>query len=537
MNKKRTKRILVLILVLMALVIFLQNFNGKNKLTGFTIEPLIVGVDLPLPEELYNDDERCEYCIEFKELAYCDAIILSYKKDECYNIYASEYNDITACDKISDANLRDNVCKPRVELFNPTTTLQITSNLAAEYHLESVSNPITDSIDNYSATNYGAISTSGVSGNAFKFDGVNDYVLAPSSAINRNSGSISLWINTATSGKDIYNTHSGAWNQNTLWFSGTTLYLRICGGSTCPDITYPASGILDNRWHHVTATWVANEETALYVDGVKVGNKSATPAFTPGSKLEIGYKSWQPWYLNGMLDEVRIYNKALSAAEVLDLYSSYPVTTTTTTTTSTTTTTTTSTTTTTLPLVTGQQTIELTPNYDGSFKQVWFWKEKVSTNTLLPVGPKINGCYVERSYLDFDTTNIPDNARITNVKLKVFVNYGDNPTRNITITKLNGKASALATSTLWDDIATDAYLYSEAFKFITPGYQYELKEIDLGSLAVTHLQSQLSQNYFSLGLKNGDETCTSGVTHAFFDIYSSEEVDTNKKPTLVVSYE
>ena len=80
-----------------------------------------------------------------------------------------------------------------------------------------------------------------------------------------------------------------------------------------------------NDWIHVAVTY--NKTTAsMYVDGNLVDCRSITPNFSSMNNNDFyfgsfPYNVWTDyWYpLNGVMDEVRIYNRALNAAEVNEL--------------------------------------------------------------------------------------------------------------------------------------------------------------------------------------------------------------------------
>jgi Concanavalin A-like lectin/glucanases superfamily len=77
----------------------------------------------------------------------------------------------------------------------------------------------------------------------------------------------------------------------------------------------------DGKWHHVAGTF-DGAVVRLYVDGKQVGN--GTPATltinynTPGGNdLFIGNYFWPgTWGFAGSIDELSIYNRALSASEI-----------------------------------------------------------------------------------------------------------------------------------------------------------------------------------------------------------------------------
>jgi hypothetical protein len=72
-------------------------------------------------------------------------------------------------------------------------------------------------------------------------------------------------------------------------------------------------------WHYVTGVYDGSN-LRIYVDGVQESstNIGSVVAYTGTDPLWIG-KDPNRWF-NGMVDEVRIYNRALSAGEVQRLY-------------------------------------------------------------------------------------------------------------------------------------------------------------------------------------------------------------------------
>ena len=78
-----------------------------------------------------------------------------------------------------------------------------------------------------------------------------------------------------------------------------------------------------NAWHHVYATYDGSS-IFLYLNG-RLDASVNIGVFNPNSSanLRIGAISGNSaWWLQGQADEVRVYNRALSAAEVYELYRS-----------------------------------------------------------------------------------------------------------------------------------------------------------------------------------------------------------------------
>jgi hypothetical protein len=79
----------------------------------------------------------------------------------------------------------------------------------------------------------------------------------------------------------------------------------------------------DGRWHHVAASF-DGQKACCYVDGVEsIGQVRKTPGPLKKSSWDlcignsvVGYGTGELMALDGLIDEVRIYNRALSAAEI-----------------------------------------------------------------------------------------------------------------------------------------------------------------------------------------------------------------------------
>jgi len=79
------------------------------------------------------------------------------------------------------------------------------------------------------------------------------------------------------------------------------------------------SGLNDGNWHFVAMTYDGSNLKA-YIDGQQTSNQSVSGALTTGGSTNIGvYDS--TYYTNGSIDEVRIYDRALTESEIQLLYS------------------------------------------------------------------------------------------------------------------------------------------------------------------------------------------------------------------------
>jgi len=111
------------------------------------------------------------------------------------------------------------------------------------------------------------------------------------------------------------------WDSNRLEFAcqGITMETREVPG-VCGNIN-----VNNGEWHHVVGTY-DGDRIALYVDGKLDNSELASGEIALSNQpIYIGHEpdspKWSPdKYWNGMIDDVRIYNYALSPAEVAEMY-------------------------------------------------------------------------------------------------------------------------------------------------------------------------------------------------------------------------
>lgn len=157
----------------------------------------------------------------------------------------------------------------------------------------------------------------GVIGSALDFDGSNDYIeVAQNELLNTNITTITAWL------------QSDNGTRTCAYFRKINGYhIRTSGGQL--DISMESGGTFrsghmfpQNEWHFYAVT-INNEARTVdfYVDGEKVGethtyNTSYNP--NTGSYYIGQYGASYRW--NGTIDNVKIYGRALSANEILQLY-------------------------------------------------------------------------------------------------------------------------------------------------------------------------------------------------------------------------
>ena len=100
------------------------------------------------------------------------------------------------------------------------------------------------------------------------------------------------------------------------------LYTHICDPSNITYLHSEELWIFDNNWHHVGVTWDGSRRR-LYIDGVEAAADMEDLSgleFCEGELYIGAHKSLEAGkFLNGPIDDVRIYSRALSQAEIAEL--------------------------------------------------------------------------------------------------------------------------------------------------------------------------------------------------------------------------
>jgi hypothetical protein len=168
----------------------------------------------------------------------------------------------------------------------------------------------------------GATRTEGQYGRGLEFDGEDDWVtVADSSSLDLTTGmTLSAWVKPAALGAN-WRTVVIKERSDQLAYA---LYANTDAGKPSGHVftdrdnglAGPTS-LAEGEWSHVATTW-DGETLRLFVNGAEVANMPLSgPAITSTGALRIGGNAvWGEWF-EGRIDEVRVYNRALSAEELL----------------------------------------------------------------------------------------------------------------------------------------------------------------------------------------------------------------------------
>jgi fibronectin type 3 domain-containing protein len=187
---------------------------------------------------------------------------------------------------------------------------------------------LTDGVGNFPGTITGTPTySSGRTGQALSLDGVTNHVTLPAGVASYHEISISTWVYWNGGGNwqrlfDFGNSQSSYMMLTPN--SGGGMRFTISHGGVEQQLNTTALPI--GRWVHVAVT-LSGSNATLYVNGAAVATHNAitiTPdAFNPAFNY-IGKSQFADPLFNGRIDDFRIYNYALSAAEVDGIVASIP---------------------------------------------------------------------------------------------------------------------------------------------------------------------------------------------------------------------
>ena len=167
---------------------------------------------------------------------------------------------------------------------------------------------------------------------AYEFDGTSAYVDAGNSLGTANTPfTVSAWMCSTNAQYQILAAKkiAGAWRAG-QWQLGVTETQASFSFSTQYGSVHSATVdvlVHDGVWHHVCGV-LDSTGSKLFIDGVMVAsNTDIDPVGQHDSTIFIGARndSASPKFFDGKLDDVRIYNRAISDAEVAVLYAQVPV--------------------------------------------------------------------------------------------------------------------------------------------------------------------------------------------------------------------
>ncbi len=239
-------------------------------------------------------------------------------------------------DKIGDSSgtialyNRNNVLVDSYTYGNPdhnvNNTPGSTNNMALYLPLD---NDLLDQSGNgNNGINNGAVFAAGKINQGLSFDGVDDYaIITNSDDFDFGSGefSVEFWTKTDSSSRQWvgtrYENYGPGWGLGTQ-NSHTLGYIRTSESGTNKTEAEGTVDVANDDWHHLIMVRIGGK-IKIYTDGSFEKEGTLAGDVNNDEPIEIGRISWSggSQYFKGLIDEVKIYNRALNATEISEHYS------------------------------------------------------------------------------------------------------------------------------------------------------------------------------------------------------------------------
>ncbi len=206
----------------------------------------------------------------------------------------------------------------------------------AFYHLDSIhfSDPDYQVLDvsgnnNTGIARGGIFPAEGIQGNALGFDGVDDYVefsASPSFNINASELTLSIWTKLPARPTELSSAYAPLFDSETdnyvLYGDRGSSELRFkvstSGGAERPGI--PDADIPVNEWIHVVGVYDGTS-AMIYLNGELKDSHALSGTVKSGQVATLGKTG--SVYLEGFIDQVEVYSRALTQEEITGIFEYY----------------------------------------------------------------------------------------------------------------------------------------------------------------------------------------------------------------------
>lgn len=168
-------------------------------------------------------------------------------------------------------------------------------------------------------------------GYALKFDGVDDYVelpfVLPATA---QKMTIECWVNPATLTRPewetvILNKRVSKTSWSLYQTQDAKIGFTVWAGDPGPAYAVSTSKISENTWHHIVVTYDGANTIKIYLNGELCASKTDVQKVQDNedpttNKIMIAKGGNPKRFFSGMIDEVKIYNRVLTDAEIKASY-------------------------------------------------------------------------------------------------------------------------------------------------------------------------------------------------------------------------
>lgn len=201
-------------------------------------------------------------------------------------------------------------------------------DIVSYYRLEGNSNDAVGS-NNGSDTSISYSSGNGTFGEGAGFNGSTSGIVIPDNAgLRLTTWTVSAWVKTSSIGsnptgyeKIVYKGNSSSDEPISLYLYYGKPVLEAYKTGSYDNYALDTNTIDDGQWHHLVGVRKLGVDMELYVDGVLVGSGSDNGGTSSNtSDVTIGERTDGDSTMNGSIDDVAIFSRALSADEIADLY-------------------------------------------------------------------------------------------------------------------------------------------------------------------------------------------------------------------------
>jgi hypothetical protein len=180
----------------------------------------------------------------------------------------------------------------------------------------------------------GATWTTGRSGSAVRMDGVDDFVALPTLDVTGSAITLAAWVRNSSFPGGVWQRFIAkaidSTEQRTTWVLGhvvvngqNRLRFQLKAGGVTTSLTAPTGTLPVNTWYHAAATYDGSR-MRLYLNGTEIGSVAKTGLLSQdsASPVNLGRSPDGSRYMQGDLDDVRIYRSVLTPNDIVALATS-----------------------------------------------------------------------------------------------------------------------------------------------------------------------------------------------------------------------
>jgi len=246
----------------------------------------------------------------------------------------SEYNNVTTKNTYYKMDILDGEVNITGDLISDTIHEVSKESLLFDMNFNTENTNGNNVLDGSTKNNHGVNSgatlntTGSFNGGAYyDFDGDNDEIDLQNKIINTSKDyTISLWLYKNERADDVYfiqGQEGQNFNYVDIAIKGYTsddkIYVLVGNGLGGYFLNDKVGITTIQEWHHILVTKNGTTYT-VYVDSVRKGSLESTGTLNQGDRSNLGQTLTGGGDFNGSLDDIKIYNRRLSQAEISALY-------------------------------------------------------------------------------------------------------------------------------------------------------------------------------------------------------------------------